>query len=284
VIKKRAITSSIESKDAADEFDLGSVAKNVSAIRMHLKEMIRVASANKLCCSWPGQNSEDRLKKLNLKLQVAENSWNISPKDLHQPLEKLREGPAKAVLACLKTKKIRITYHGDDSDDSLTESDSESSAETDIEMDEIDGRSDGRACSASAADTDEPTRKRKRTCKEIGSKKRPTPKRVARKAAKKTGGSMTDLNIVDVEGTNAADISNQGGVNPSDTPNVSNTSNVSDLGPSNANSAQSDFSDADREHTPEPGDSGTEGAGQTAPRIPAIDPLLEALDDRTFVL
>ena len=57
---------------------------------------------------------------------------------------------------------------------------------------------------------------------------------------------MTDLNIVDVEGTNAADghnyiMSNQGGANPSDTPNVSNTSNVSDLGPSNANSAQSDF-------------------------------------------
>ncbi|EFP84649.2 uncharacterized protein PGTG_10808 [Puccinia graminis f. sp. tritici CRL 75-36-700-3] len=169
-MKRKAITSTNDKTNAANEFDMGTVAKNVHAIREKLKEMIQSASGNKLCCAWPATDSVNKLKELKLKLHVKNNDWNIVPKDLFQPLSRLHEGPAKGILACLNTKRILITYHGnEDSEDETTDS-TETESDSDDETDTTEDESDS---TKSSVEVDNPPpKKRARKNSKTGSSKK----------------------------------------------------------------------------------------------------------------
>ncbi|KAA1088675.1 hypothetical protein PGTUg99_018736 [Puccinia graminis f. sp. tritici] len=169
-MKRKAITSTNDKTNVANEFDMGTVAKNVHAIREKLKEMIQSASGNKLCCAWPATDSVNKLKELKLKLHVKNNDWNIVPKDLFQPLSRLHEGPAKGILACLNTKQILITYHGnEDSEDETTDS-TETESDSDDETDTTEDESDS---TKSSVEVDNPPpKKRARKNSKTGSSKK----------------------------------------------------------------------------------------------------------------
>ncbi|KAI9629192.1 hypothetical protein KEM48_011038 [Puccinia striiformis f. sp. tritici PST-130] len=72
-----------------------------------------ISSGNKLSCAWPGENCDHRLKEMKLSLEIDENQWSLIPTDIMIPLEKLKGGLDRTVLACLSLNKIHITYHPD---------------------------------------------------------------------------------------------------------------------------------------------------------------------------
>jgi cytoskeletal protein RodZ len=107
---------------------------------------------------------------LKLKLHVKNNDWNIVPKDLFQPLSRLHEGPAKGILACLNTKRILITYHGnEDSEDETTDS-TESESDSDDETDTTEDESDSPKSSVEVDNP--PPKKRARKNSKTGSSKK----------------------------------------------------------------------------------------------------------------
>ncbi|KNF03581.1 hypothetical protein PSTG_03104 [Puccinia striiformis f. sp. tritici PST-78] len=109
-IKRRRVRSV---GDITDRFLANTVASNIHEIRIQLKDMIRISSGNKLSCAWPGENCDHRLKEMKLSLEIDENQWSLIPTDIMIPLEKLKGGLDRTVLACLSLNKIHITYHPD---------------------------------------------------------------------------------------------------------------------------------------------------------------------------
>ncbi|KAH9474112.1 hypothetical protein Pst134EA_001157 [Puccinia striiformis f. sp. tritici] len=99
--------------DVTDKFLVDTVANNIHEIRVQLKEMIRTSSGNKLSCAWPGKNCAHQLKGMKLSLDIAENDWSLIPSYIMIPLEKLKNGLDRTVLACLSLNKIHLTYHPD---------------------------------------------------------------------------------------------------------------------------------------------------------------------------
>ncbi|POW12436.1 hypothetical protein PSTT_04518 [Puccinia striiformis] len=99
------------SGDERDEFNVGTKGKNVTAIRVKLKNMISIATGKKVSCGWPGENTETRLRELKLSLEIDTNKWSVEPKDFMQPLDYLKDGVDRAILACLGLNKVHLTYH-----------------------------------------------------------------------------------------------------------------------------------------------------------------------------
>ncbi|POW09496.1 hypothetical protein PSHT_09103, partial [Puccinia striiformis] len=93
------------SGDERDEFNVGTKGKNVTAIRVKLKNMISIATGKKVSCGWPGENTETRLRELKLSLEIDTNKWSVEPKDFMQPLDYLKDGVDRAILACLGLNK-----------------------------------------------------------------------------------------------------------------------------------------------------------------------------------
>ncbi|PLW22536.1 hypothetical protein PCASD_16156 [Puccinia coronata f. sp. avenae] len=102
--------------DIRDQFRVGVLAKNVSAIRKKLRELIRIASGGKINCAWPGENSQEVLKQMKITVRIDPNDWNVTLADIQRPLEELRGGEDLSVLACLGLNKIHMTY-GDIADE-----------------------------------------------------------------------------------------------------------------------------------------------------------------------
>ncbi|KAH9454765.1 hypothetical protein Pst134EB_014828 [Puccinia striiformis f. sp. tritici] len=101
------------SGDERDEFNVGTKGKNVTAIRVKLKNMISIATGKKVSCGWPGENTETRLRELKLSLEIDTNKWSVEPKDFMQPLDYLKDGVDRAILACLGLNKVHLTYHSE---------------------------------------------------------------------------------------------------------------------------------------------------------------------------
>ncbi|KAI9612932.1 hypothetical protein KEM48_004008 [Puccinia striiformis f. sp. tritici PST-130] len=78
-----------------------------------LKNMISIATGKKVSCGWPGENTETRLRELKLSLEIDTNKWSVEPKDFMQPLDYLKDGVDRAILACLGLNKVHLTYHSE---------------------------------------------------------------------------------------------------------------------------------------------------------------------------
>ncbi|POW11971.1 hypothetical protein PSHT_08251 [Puccinia striiformis] len=77
------------------------------------KFLVGTSSGNKLSCAWPGKNCAHQLKGMKLSLDIAKNDWSLIPSYIMIPLEKLKNGLDRTVLAWLSLNKIHLTYHPD---------------------------------------------------------------------------------------------------------------------------------------------------------------------------
>ncbi|POV98091.1 hypothetical protein PSHT_14225 [Puccinia striiformis] len=109
-IKRRRVRSV---GNITDQFLANTVANKVHEICIQLKDMIRIRSGNKLSCAWLGENCDNQLKEMKLSLEIDENQWSLIPTNIMIPLEKLKGGLNRTVLACLSLNKIHLTYHPD---------------------------------------------------------------------------------------------------------------------------------------------------------------------------
>ncbi|KNZ59711.1 hypothetical protein VP01_1677g1 [Puccinia sorghi] len=82
------------------------VATTRKELSVHPQAVFSFHSGNQVFCPWPGQYLQAKLERMNLKLLVKNNTWNIVPQDLYQPLSRLPKGAAKGKMACLATYKI----------------------------------------------------------------------------------------------------------------------------------------------------------------------------------
>ncbi|POV99943.1 hypothetical protein PSTT_13443, partial [Puccinia striiformis] len=151
------------SGDERDEFNVGTKGKNVTAIRVKLKNMISIATGKKVSCGWPGENTETRLRELKLSLEIDTNKWSVEPKDFMQPLDYLKDGVDRAILACLGLNKVHLTYHSEWDDRKDGERDPDDSANVQEEQgSDATGPHDRNAASTGHNSSNTNTRRRRR--------------------------------------------------------------------------------------------------------------------------
>jgi hypothetical protein len=209
------------------------------------------------------------LRKLKLKLRVAKNDWKVDARDITQPLERLHEGPAIGVRACLHTKKITLTVRKDN--DSSTEEEEEEEEEEksgESEEDEdncsVDSESDDDDTSNSRNAS--PSKKRARqNCnanKKSGSSKAAAKKKKSKSSSLKKRAYLNRVRKNNERASNA----NNGNSNTTHADNGTITPNGRNLPPSG---------------TTDGGNSSMAGKDRPAPNqetaVPSIDPLLNTI-------
>jgi hypothetical protein len=212
------------------------------------------------------------LRKLKLKLRVAKNDWKVDARNITQPLERLHEGPAIGVRACLHTKKITLTVRKDD--DSSTEEEEEE------EEEEKSGKSeeDEDNCSVDSESDDDdtsnsrnasPSKKRARqNCnanKKSGSSKAAAKKKKSKSSSLKKRAYLNQVRKNNKRASNA-NHANNGNSNTTHADNSTITPNGHNLPPSG---------------TTDGGNSSMAGEDRPAPNqetaVPSIDPLLNTI-------
>ncbi|PLW42692.1 hypothetical protein PCANC_07278 [Puccinia coronata f. sp. avenae] len=257
--REKAIAAKLppgESGDVAKDVNLGSVAKNVHAIRVELRDLIST-------------NCREKLRKLKLKLRVAKNDWKVDARDITQPLERLHKGPAIGVRACLHTKKITLTVRKDDdssTEEEEEEEEEEKSGESEEDKDNcsVDSESDNDDTSNSRNAS--PFKKRARqNCnanKKSGSSKAAAKKKKSKSSSLKKRAYLNQVRKNNKRASNA----NNGNSNTTHADNGTITPNGRNLPPSG---------------TTDGGNSSMAGKDRPSPNqetaVPSIDPLLNTI-------
>ncbi|PLW16024.1 hypothetical protein PCANC_18037 [Puccinia coronata f. sp. avenae] len=283
--KEKALAAILPPGEAGEIARGCSVAANVHTIRKQLRVLISEASGNRLNCAWPGKDCKKKLKEKKLKLCISKNDWNIQKSDLLQPLEKLHQGPALGVLACIQTKKITLTYGEIDSDSSDDNDNDDKEAPSDLEEETQLGnrslnsgsRDDNTDKSTNSSPSKKCARRTKNASKKkdnTSTKKDSTSKKKShssweKAAAKKKASTIAKkrAHLNQVNRTSKRD----GSTNRTDTGSTTraNTSNTNPVpGTSNGNSNMSNIA----------GEASTAlGRGNATEAIPTLDPFLNTL-------
>ncbi|PLW08368.1 hypothetical protein PCANC_24167 [Puccinia coronata f. sp. avenae] len=270
--REKAIAAKLppgESGDVAKDVNLGSVAKNVHAIRVELRDLINVASGNRYRGAWPGTNCRAKLRKLKLKLRVAKNNWKVDARNITQPLERLHKGPAIGVRACLHTKKITLTVRKDDdssTEEEEEEEEEEKSGESEEDKDNcsVDSESDDDDTSNSrnASPSKKCARQNCNANKKSGSSKAAAKKKKSKSSSLKKRAYLNRVRKNNERASNA----NNGNSNTTHANNGTITPNGRNLPPSG---------------TTDGGNSSMAGEDRPAPNqetaVPSIDPLLNTI-------
>jgi hypothetical protein len=83
--------------------------------------LLAIASGGKLNVAWPGVDCEKKLKEYKILVKVDENNWNVTLKDIQQPIVKVKAEIDISILECIGLNKIHMTYHGNESEDKVDE-------------------------------------------------------------------------------------------------------------------------------------------------------------------
>ncbi|PLW49242.1 hypothetical protein PCANC_06919 [Puccinia coronata f. sp. avenae] len=273
--REKAIAAKLppgESGDVAKDVNLGSVAKNVHAIRVELRDLINVASGNRYRGAWPGTNCQAKLRKLNLKLRVAKNDWKVNACNITQPLKRLHKGPAIGVCACLHTKKITLTVRKDNdssTEEEEEEEEEEKSGKSEEDKDNCSVDSESNNDDTSNSRNASPSKKRARqNCnanKKSGSSKAATKKKKSKLSSLKKRAYLNRVRKNNKRASNANHADN-GNSNTTHADNGTITPNGRNLPPSG---------------TTDGGNSSMAGKDRPAPNqetgVPSIDPLLNTI-------
>ncbi|PLW51382.1 hypothetical protein PCASD_00359 [Puccinia coronata f. sp. avenae] len=273
--REKAIAAKLppgESGDVAKDVNLGSVAKNVHAIRVELRDLINVASGNRYRGAWPGTNCRAKLRKLNLKLRVAKNDWKVNARNITQPLKRLHKGPAIGVCACLHTKKITLTVRKDNdssTEEEEEEEEEEKSGKSEEDKDNCSVDSESNNDDTSNSRNASPSKKRARqNCnanKKSGSSKAATKKKKSKLSSLKKRAYLNRVRKNNKRASNANHADN-GNSNTTHANNGTITPNGRNLPPSG---------------TTDGGNSSMAGKDRPAPNqetgVPSIDPLLNTI-------